>query len=301
MPPQTPTPDTSTPETETCKWYSPLCKVTNTSKILTAVIFIILPFVGGYAGYTLGSKNVEYFKAPLKTLTPSLTEIPDNVIRFKDYYDDSAASFYSIRNGFLYYEEENLGVQPKRPVEAFDERLVLVDGKLFFGDKVLVSTESVRELGSLGSDVFLTDNAIYKIEVSNEGVQSIITEFTDVNSGEFKPVNEFVDTSSSLYLRPLADGGYSNRWFSDSKFFYCIREAQTKLPMPITVVFHPIDKSVDTSSAAFTVGDKMYPLWDQVNNKNTIGYITFKNEITNTEYDTSCNVIIEVTGAGTIK
>lgn len=36
-------------------WYRPLCKVTKTSKILAATVMILLPFVGGYVGYRVGS------------------------------------------------------------------------------------------------------------------------------------------------------------------------------------------------------------------------------------------------------
>ncbi len=58
MPPQIPDPFTATAPIETCKWYSPLCKVTTTSKVLAAVMFIILPFVGGYIGYKVASDQI---------------------------------------------------------------------------------------------------------------------------------------------------------------------------------------------------------------------------------------------------
>jgi hypothetical protein len=42
-----------------CPWYQPLCKVTPVSKYLAMVIFILLPFVGGYVGYTYSQNSIE--------------------------------------------------------------------------------------------------------------------------------------------------------------------------------------------------------------------------------------------------
>ncbi len=39
--------------TLTVKWYSPLCRVTKTSKLLAALTMIMLPFLGGYVGWEI--------------------------------------------------------------------------------------------------------------------------------------------------------------------------------------------------------------------------------------------------------
>lgn len=54
MPPQNPLPSSE----QKCSWYQPLCKVTRVSKYLALVIFIALPFVGGYVGYQLAAERV---------------------------------------------------------------------------------------------------------------------------------------------------------------------------------------------------------------------------------------------------
>ena len=64
--------------TEKCPWYQPLCKVTTTSKILAAVIFISLPFVGGYVGYTLAPEKMIAVSVPVSVEDSTAETKPDS-------------------------------------------------------------------------------------------------------------------------------------------------------------------------------------------------------------------------------
>lgn len=67
MPPQIPNQMMSEP-TQKCPWYQPLCQVTPVSKYLAMVIFVTLPFVGGYVGYKLAPEKV----VEVSVVTPSI-------------------------------------------------------------------------------------------------------------------------------------------------------------------------------------------------------------------------------------
>jgi hypothetical protein len=80
MPPQ-PT-DSFKPVTteDTCPWYQPLCKVTPVSKYLAMIIFILMPFVGGYIGYRLAPEKVVMVPV-IQTIesVPTQTELVSDV------------------------------------------------------------------------------------------------------------------------------------------------------------------------------------------------------------------------------
>ncbi len=102
----------------TCAWYSPLCKVTTTSKILAAVIFIILPFVGGYIGYKVASETTEKVSAPVMSVDSKtfVKKAGDKSIRYilpadwNEYAKDSAnfSKVETLNNVLIKGEDESV-------------------------------------------------------------------------------------------------------------------------------------------------------------------------------------------------
>ena len=105
MPPQTPNnevvanavtdnPVSTTTETRKCTaWYSPLCQVTKTSKILAAIIFIAMPFVGGSVGWKYG------FKSGLNTHTT--WNLPEGTrIDASQYNSEELARLLKVKEDF---------------------------------------------------------------------------------------------------------------------------------------------------------------------------------------------------------
>ncbi|MES2966863.1 MAG: hypothetical protein V4668_03680 [Patescibacteria group bacterium] len=68
MPPQ----NQFTTDKQKCPWYLPLCKVTPLSKFLAMVIFIIVPFIGGFVGYQIGlsDRDISSITTIDKSYTP---------------------------------------------------------------------------------------------------------------------------------------------------------------------------------------------------------------------------------------
>ena len=58
MPPTQPVLADTSAASKTSSWYQPLCRATSLSKILAAIIFIVMPFIGGYVGYQLAGDRV---------------------------------------------------------------------------------------------------------------------------------------------------------------------------------------------------------------------------------------------------
>lgn len=265
----------------------PVNQVTKLSTALAWVLFVVLPFVGVYIGYRVAPERLVQVSVPTEPLVNN-TNLATETIAFKDIYNETNITKYSIRNGVLFYEETNVGIAPKLPPVAYAEDVVLVDGKLLSGNVVLESTASVTEIVP---GVFLTDTTIYR-KMMTEGGEMVVTKaFANVSADTIAPVSEFTDASSSTYVRPLVDGGYVNRWFTDASSFYCVKESQPKLTMPVTVVFHAIDLKEYAGAPTIYINRKPYPIWNQVNKNNTLGHLTFKEMSTGKEYDTSCQLM----------
>ncbi len=104
MPPKTPnnqgevniiTTHSTPPTTEACTctaWYTPLCRVTKTSKILAAIIFIAMPFLGGYVGYNLAKVHSATDSVSAETSRisdTSLIDVTEEIVT-DTYIHDSA-------------------------------------------------------------------------------------------------------------------------------------------------------------------------------------------------------------------
>ena len=269
------------------KTSHPVHQITAVSKSLAVALFILLPFVGGYIGYQMAPVPVVEIPVPVPVV-PVAANLPDSIITYNGVYNETNSTKYHIRSGILFYEETSLGIAPILAPIAYAEDLVWVDGHLVHGNAVLESTKTVKEIAP---GVFLTDTTLYQ-QMMTEGGERIVTKaFTGVKADTFVPVLEFTDASSSRYVRPVADGGYVNRWFTDTNSFYCVKESQPKLTLPVTVVFHTIDLKDYAGAPTTYINRKPYPLWNQVNKKNTLGYLTFKEMNTGKEYDTSCQLM----------
>jgi hypothetical protein len=66
MPPASTEPNLTPSTVQACPWYQPLCQVTPVSKYLAMVIFIAMPFVGGYVGYKLAPEKVVEVMTPVQ-------------------------------------------------------------------------------------------------------------------------------------------------------------------------------------------------------------------------------------------
>jgi hypothetical protein len=55
-------------------WYTPLCRPSRTAKFVTALTMVILPFIGGYVGYTLGLDSTSNTNV---SSSNTVTTIPD--------------------------------------------------------------------------------------------------------------------------------------------------------------------------------------------------------------------------------
>lgn len=276
-----------TPDVSVIKTPHPVHQITAVSKSLALVLFILMPFVGGYIGYRIAPAQVVEITVPTQTV-PVAKNLPDSVITYKGIYNETNVTKYSIRNGILFYEETGLGIAPTLAPIAYAEDLIWVDGHLVHGNGVLESTKTVKEIAP---GVFLTDTTIYRQMMTEGGEMEVTKAFADVSADTIAPVSEFTDASSSTYVRPLVDGGYVNRWFTDASSFYCVKESQPKLTMPVTVVFHAIDLKEYAGAPTIYINRKPYPIWNQVNKNNTPGYLTFKEMSTGKEYDTSCQLM----------
>jgi hypothetical protein len=127
MPPQNSesvsTPKSITTTDQKCAWYEPLCKVTPLSKYLALLIFILLPFVGGYVGYQIGIQdceqilpvNVENTPTPVAVIPESFTNIsPFTPPVYVFPYSNMAAKFAKAQNVIRYVADPT----KERVVEA---------------------------------------------------------------------------------------------------------------------------------------------------------------------------------------
>jgi hypothetical protein len=248
------------------------------------VLFIMMPFAGAYVGYRLAPERLVEVSILQDVVSDYRSDVP---ITYLGFYGDQIPSGFSLRNKVLFYGEKNLEVSPVTNPLGLMKGLVFVDNQLWHKDLVLEKTKSVQQIVS---DVFLTDTAIYQGYVNDNGEPVIKKSFSDVDVSTFVPVQEFTDGSTSTYLRPVADGDYANRWFSDSSSFYCVKESPVKLMMPVGVLFHPLPKNEYPGSPEEDHSIR-YLLWNQVNNKNILGSVSFIEASSGKEYDIDCKEI----------
>ncbi len=52
----------------------PLCRVTSLSKILAAVLFILMPFIGAWIGYEIGGEKIVQVSHVVQNVTPTQTQ-----------------------------------------------------------------------------------------------------------------------------------------------------------------------------------------------------------------------------------
>ncbi len=89
MPTHTPDELTSTTTSASCPWYQPLCRVTPVSKYLAMIIFIMLPFVGGYVGYQYALTTVKP-AVMSESVLGELVNAPEESQDFNNNYDSDS-------------------------------------------------------------------------------------------------------------------------------------------------------------------------------------------------------------------
>jgi len=118
-----------------CPWYQPLCKVTSTSKILAAVIFIILPFVGGYVGYQIA-------------------------------YEEAVSLAIESDNGISTNETSTTNLVANEPAANISDFMRLADGESIISDKYQIM--GYRRLGSIIDLVQTNGDAEKVLQVSTQ-------------------------------------------------------------------------------------------------------------------------------------
>lgn len=148
-----------------------LHQVTPVSKYLAMVLFIMLPFIGGWIGYELASGEV---------------------------------------------------VEVERVVNTFE------------------TNEDYFSREELGHYSYMIGDAIYS---TYSGEETLL--FEDIDVETFALVPEFAEYQ---YV-PVADGGYSPRWYQDQNYLYCIEgkgmPESVKIEQPIEVRFKELSGEFD--------------------------------------------------------
>lgn len=191
---------------------SRLHQVTPLSKYLAMVLFTILPFVGGWIGYTYA---------------------------------------------------------PEKIVEV--ERIVY--------EEVNDTSENTQEKRQLTPSSYLEGNSIY----TTYGAQTEVM-FSNVDVDSFAAVPDF----ENYRYRPIADGGYSPRWFEDKNYFYCIQGRgqpnAVKLNQPINITLEPLSVPFDSSDGLSLSESNSW----QDTDSNEFGDLYFVNSETDQRFDIQC-------------
>jgi hypothetical protein len=137
MPPTPPEPTLTPTTAKNCPWYQPLCQVTPLSKYLALVIFIAMPFVGGYLGYKQGvyDKEVSIITTVPTVSMPVATTSATNAALFvpADYtppHVEMVTRFTKPTSTVRFAEERNVSKMMDEhtvPFDYFDKYTELSD------------------------------------------------------------------------------------------------------------------------------------------------------------------------------
>lgn len=214
--------------------------------------------------------------------------------RFKEEgYYSPIISDYVIKKGDIYYSpidrEANAVASPKLLSKNPKKFLVARGGVAFDGKKVFYRGKMVarsRVFKELSFDRYAFANSIYYMK-DHLGARvpryELVKEFAKVNVTKLKAVNEL----RTLYY-PVADGGYSVRWYRDGKYFYCTEGKGVvlqRLEEPVRVEF------VQTSVISNPATGLDASLWLKVANPQVRGHVQFFEEKTGKRFSSSCKSI----------
>lgn len=275
----------------------PLCRVTTFSKILAAVLFISLPFIGAYVGYRVAEEKVEGIPIAQQNennFIPAEARVvmPDQALQF-DIGFGATSSMYSIKNGNLYFQRKNGELQElQKNIEratAYNPDIVHANDMLWFEN---TSKEKTVIFRSLTPGVFLSDSNIYKRTYNDQPLELM---FANVAGRQIASKIEVSNILSDTKITgPLADGGYSVSVFTDGAFTYCTRPpdevTQKALIEPVSVIFNPVSEVEYADKNQVEVNGHVHSLWN-TDQKNTIGYLTLKETTTGKLYSFNCEEI----------
>jgi hypothetical protein len=184
------------------------------------------------------------------------------------------------------------GVQPlTNQVSDLEQTNLRLEAELASSQEALLASEKSVEMLRMATSMIDTDWLAPNIYRSQDRIISIEPNrerviFDNIDVRSFGPVAEF---SGDQSLSPIADGGYSVRWFSDENNMYCLERRgvmeSVKLSQPVEVQF-----TVETNNQDFIETDMWFKRTESDEGRD-FGYVTFFQPETNQRYDLACQLI----------
>lgn len=200
-------------------------------------------------------------------------------------------SDYALKKGAVYYSPINRTavtrwvtapkLMVRKPKEfSISQGGVAFDGKaVYYQGKKITKSAAPNELSyatfAFGKGIYVIKDHLSKKVPRYE----LVRIFDKVLVERIKPINDLVEK-----YRPVADGGFSQRWFTDGKSFYCIEGKgveSRRLQEPVTVNF------IKSATPGVVNGNE----WFRVGNNLDRGHIQFVEQKTGKKFDIQCKAL----------